>query len=57
MSPNYPATYPKQAHCVWHIRVKNGSRILLEMKSFETSEGDDYVRVYDTLAFQDLIAL
>jgi len=43
--------------CVWRIRVKVGNRIMLSMKTFETSDGDDYLRVYDALTFDNLIAL
>lgn len=57
MSPNYPAPYPTRNLCVWYIRVKPENRIVLTMKAFQTEEGDDYVRVYDSLGTENLIAL
>ena len=34
-SPGYPEDYPLNHMCTWHIKVKNGSRVELQLQIFD----------------------
>nr|XP_026694940.1 CUB and sushi domain-containing protein 1 isoform X6 [Ciona intestinalis] len=44
-SPNYPNNYPNNADCTWTITASDGMRIQLNLISFSTERGYDYLTI------------
>lgn len=39
-SPGYPEDYPLNQMCTWHIKVKNGSRVELQLQIIDIYDTD-----------------
>ncbi|XP_063907254.1 tolloid-like protein 1 [Zophobas morio] len=46
-SPNYPNYYQNNANCTWRFKTTPGHRIQIVFSDIQTTDCDDYVRVYD----------
>jgi hypothetical protein len=48
MSPNWPADYPNNAFCTWHLHAAEGKRMRIVFAQFEIEDGCyDYLEVFD----------
>ena len=47
MSPNYPDEYPHELNCTWKLSAPLGKRVLLHFDNFTTSDGNDFLTIYN----------